>query len=158
VTEKKHHSTVVYARKLEVVSKKVAIAEGESDYLNAVIKSPEDVFALFRRTFENQPVEIFLVIHLKSNNGVGAFEIVTKGTLNSSLVHPREVFRAAIIQNAASLILAHNHPSGNPEPSAEDVSITRQLVESGRLLGIPVHDHIIFADEVYTSFAERGLI
>ena len=78
--------------------------------------------------------------------------------MNSSLCHPREVFRGAIVSTCASIIIAHNHPSGNIEPSQEDISITKQLVESGKIVGIPVHDHIIFADSTYTSLAERGLI
>ena len=98
------------------------------------------------------------MIHLKSNNGIAAFEIVSKGVLNSSLVTPREIFKSAILQNAASIILCHNHPSGNCEPSTEDIQITMKLVESGKLLGIPVHDHIVFGENSYISFAESSLL
>jgi DNA repair protein RadC len=83
---------------------------------------------------------------------------ITRGVLNSSLVHPREVFRAAIAQPCAAIILVHNHPSGDPTPSAEDQLVTDQLVAAGRLLDIPVHDHIIVGRGRYTSFAEEGLI
>jgi DNA repair protein RadC len=83
---------------------------------------------------------------------------VTSGTLNSSLVHPRECFQEAIKLSAATVIFLHNHPSGNPEPSQEDIAITKQLVESGKVLGIPVHDHIIVAGSAYTSLANRGLL
>lgn len=86
------------------------------------------------------------------------FEVVTEGTLNASLVHPREVFRGAIVATSASIILMHNHPSGNAAPSTEDIQITKQMVEAGRIIGIPVHDHIIFADDTYTSLAEQGLL
>lgn len=79
------------------------------------------------------------------------------GLLNSSLVHPREVFAPAIAGAAASLILAHNHPSGDPEPSPEDVRVTAQLAESGRILGIPVRDHVILGADGYVSLMERGL-
>jgi len=73
-------------------------------------------------------------------------------------VHPREVFKAAIDRLAASIIVVHNHPSGNAEPSGEDLEITRQLVDAGRLIGIPLHDHVIIAADNHTSFAERGLL
>ena len=95
---------------------------------------------------------------LNSANRVTGFEIVSEGLLNSSLVHPREVFRGAIVATCASIIIAHNHPSGNTEPSAEDLAITKQIAEAGKVIGITVHDHIVFTDDGYCSFAERGLI
>jgi len=84
--------------------------------------------------------------------------LVTRGILNSSLVHPREVFREAIAERAAAIILVHNHPSGDPTPSADDRAVTAQLVAAGRLLDIPVHDHIIVGRGRYASFAEAGLL
>lgn len=122
------------------------------------IHGPEDAFRQFNSLFKAEVKERFVVLWLNSANRVTGFEIVTEGILNSSLVHPREVFRGAIVATCASILLAHNHPSGNPEPSQEDITITKQLVEAGRIIGIPVHDHIIFADNSYTSFAERNLI
>jgi DNA repair protein RadC len=83
---------------------------------------------------------------------------VTRGLLDSSLVHPREVFRAAISEAAAGIILVHNHPSGDPTPSAEDRAVTRQLVAAGQLLDLPVHDHVIVAGDRYLSFATAGLL
>ena len=83
---------------------------------------------------------------------------VTRGLLNSSLVHPREVFREAIAENAAAIILIHNHPSGDPTPSADDRVVTEQLVQAGRVLDIPVQDHIIIGRGRYLSFAEAGLL
>ena len=98
-------------------------------------------------------------IYLNASNVLITIHTVSIGILNSSLVHPREVFKMACIVNAAAIIVAHNHPSGNIEPSAEDLSITRQLVEAGKILGIPLHDHIIVTEENgYMSFAERNLI
>ena len=94
---------------------------------------------------------------LSSSNVVTGFEIISEGLLNSSLVHPREVFRGAIVATCANIILAHNHPSGNPDPSSEDIAITRKLVEAGKILDISVFDHIIFGDSI-TSFVERKLI
>ena len=84
--------------------------------------------------------------------------VITSGLVNSSLVHPREVFRAAVVAGASAVILVHNHPSGDPTPSAEDRAITDTLIAAGRLLDIPVHDHVIVAGERYVSFAEAGLI
>jgi DNA repair protein RadC len=121
-------------------------------------RTPEDVTRNFAFLFNNQVKERFVVFWLNSANRLTGFEIVSEGILNSSLVHPREVFRGAIVSTSASIILAHNHPSGNPEPSSEDLSITRQIVEAGKIIGIPVHDHIIFAEGSTTSFAEKGLI
>ncbi len=83
---------------------------------------------------------------------------VSSGTLNSSLVHPRECFAEAIKARAASVLFLHNHPSGNPEPSQEDLAITRQLTDAGKILGIPVHDHVIIAGSRFASLAERGLL
>lgn len=84
--------------------------------------------------------------------------LVTRGTLDTSLVHAREVFRTAVAESAACLILVHNHPSGDPTPSAEDREVTRQLVDAGALLGVPVLDHVIVGDARYVSFVEAGLL
>lgn len=102
--------------------------------------------------------ERFVVFWLSSANNVTGFEIISEGTLNTSLVHPREVFRGAIVASCANIIIAHNHPSGNTEPSNEDLAITRKLIDAGKLIDISVFDHIIFTDETYTSFAERRII
>jgi DNA repair protein RadC len=122
------------------------------------ISSPKDFFELFQPIFKEEPVENFIVVWLSSANRVIGFEKVSVGNLNSSIVDPRSVFRSAIVSNSASIIVAHNHPSGNNEPSEEDISITKKLVESGKLLGVHVFDHIIFAEDTYTSFVERRLI
>jgi DNA repair protein RadC len=122
------------------------------------ISSPKDFFELFQPIFKDEPVEIFIVAWLSSANRIIGFEKVSVGNLNSSIVDPRSVFRSAIVSNSASIICAHNHPSGNNEPSDEDISISKKLVESGKLLGIHMFDHIIFAEDSYTSFVERRLI
>jgi len=125
---------------------------------NILISSPEDAVKSFYWLFETEPRERFVVVFLNTANGVEGYRIISEGTLNASLVGPREVYQAAINANAGALIILHNHPSGNPEPSHEDRMITKQLVEAGKIIGIPVHDHIIYAGEKYTSFAERGLL
>jgi DNA repair protein RadC len=122
------------------------------------ITSPADVAKAYGSLFKDQVRERFLVLWLNSANRVIGFEIISEGILNSSLVHPREIFRGAIVATAAAVIIAHNHPSDNAEPSAEDIQITKQVVEAGKIIGIPVHDHIIFAGDTYTSLAERGLL
>lgn len=122
------------------------------------ITSPNDFFELFHPLFKEEPSEIFVVAWLSSNNRVVGFEKVTLGLLNSSLVDPRSVFRGAIIANCANIILSHNHPSGNVDASQEDISITKILVEAGKIIGINIFDHIIFAEDKFTSFVERRLM
>lgn len=122
------------------------------------LSGPKDVYTHFRILFDGQLRERFVVLWLNTTNKVQGYEIISEGILNASVVAPREVFRGAIVSTSASIILAHNHPSGNPEPSLEDKHITRQIVESGKIIGINVHDHIIFAIDSFTSFAERGLL
>ncbi|MBI1804362.1 MAG: DNA repair protein RadC [Ignavibacteriae bacterium] len=122
------------------------------------INSPEDVVRVYQPLLRDLQQEVFKVLLLDSANHLLRDVTITTGLLNSSLVHPREVFRAAILEPAASIILLHNHPSGNPDPSSEDIQITRQLVEASKVVGIPIHDHLIIALEKFTSFAERGLL
>jgi DNA repair protein RadC len=129
-----------------------------AEHTSTIIHSPNDIYNSFKPLFTSQVKERFIVIWLSSSNRVMGYEIISEGLLNSSLVHPREVFRGAIIATCASIIITHNHPSGNTNPSKEDISITKQLAESGKILGIPVHDHIIFTDELYYSFMENNLI
>jgi DNA repair protein RadC len=122
--------------------------------------SPEDVAALARQLIPDDDREHFGVLLLDSQNGVNAYHEVSVGSLSASIVHPREVFRAAILAGAAHLILVHNHPSGDPTPSKEDIHLTRQLVDGARLLGLRVHDHVIIGNgsDQWVSLAQRGLI
>lgn len=122
------------------------------------VRAPSDAVRFFRERLGSEEVEVFAVLMLDTQGRVLALQEVTRGILNSSLVHPREVFRMAIAYGAASIIVAHNHPSGEPTPSAEDKAVTRQMVESGNLLDIPVYDHIIVAGEQFHSFAEAGTL
>ena len=123
----------------------------------APLRSPRDVFRHFQR-LEDCPVEEFHVAVLDAQHRLERDVLVTRGILNSSLVHPREVFREAIAERAAAIVLVHNHPSGDPTPSADDRAVTDQLVAAGRLLDIPVHDHVIVGRGRYASFAEAGLL
>ncbi len=122
------------------------------------VRSPEDIARHYIPLFREKKKENFFVILLDSANHVIREVKISDGILNSSLVHPREVFRPAIAEPAAAIILLHNHPSGNPEPSPEDLQITRQLMEASKIMGIPIHDHLIVAGNSYTSFAERGIL
>lgn len=124
----------------------------------APLRSPRDVAKVFAPRLEDLPVEEFHVAILDAQHRLERDVTITRGLLTSSLVHPREVFREAIAERAAAVILVHNHPSGDPTPSADDRLVTEQLVAAGRLLDIPVHDHVIIGRGRYTSFAEAGLL
>jgi DNA repair protein RadC len=122
------------------------------------IREPEDVVRLFNGRLRDLQVEEFHLLALDSQSQVLREVLITRGLLNSSLVHPREVFRAAIAEAAAGIIVVHNHPSGDPTPSAEDRAVTRQLTEAGRLLDLPLYDHVIIAGDRFLSFATAGLL
>ena len=130
----------------------------ESREEGAPVRSPRDVYTLFASRLEDLAVEEFHVAVLDSQHRLERDITITRGILNSSLVHPREVFREAIAERAAAIVLVHNHPSGDPTPSADDRAVTEQLVAAGRLLDIPVHDHVIIGRGRYVSFAEAGLL
>lgn len=123
----------------------------------SLVRGPETVFEL-TRDIRGSNREHFVGFYLNTRNQVLRREVISIGSLNASIVHPREVFTPAIALSAASLILAHNHPSGDPTPSEEDLAITRRLTEAGRLLGIDVLDHVIVARDSYASFKERRLL
>lgn len=122
------------------------------------VACPEDVVSAFGPAMRDLKREVFRVVMLNTANFVTGDKTVSEGGLAVSIVEPRAVFRLAVLENAAAVICMHNHPSGNPDPSREDIGITRQLVKAGELMGIPVHDHIIIAGKSYTSLAERGYI
>ena len=122
------------------------------------IREPEDVIRLFGTRLRDLQVEEFHLLALDSQSQVLREVLITRGLLNSSLVHPREVFRAAIAEAAAGIIVVHNHPSGDPTPSAEDRAATKQLVSAGQLLDVPVYDHVIIAGDRFVSFAATGLM
>jgi DNA repair protein RadC len=122
------------------------------------IREPEDVVRVFGGRLRDLQVEEFHLLALDSQSQVLREVMVTRGLLNSSLVHPREVFRAAIAEAAAGIIVVHNHPSGDPTPSAEDRAVTQQLAAAGRLLDLPLYDHVIIAGDRFLSFATAGLL
>lgn len=122
------------------------------------VRSPHDIYRVFGPRLEDLPVEEFHVAVLDSQQRLQRDILVSRGTLNASLVHPREVFREAIVERAASLVLVHNHPSGDPSPSMDDRVVTDQLLAAGELVGISVRDHVIVGRGRYVSFIESGLL
>ncbi len=122
------------------------------------VQSPEEAVASMQEKLRGKKREHFYILCLDTRNRVNNKRQISIGNLDSSIVHPREVFKDAISSLAASVIFVHNHPSGDLEPSSEDVNLTKRLVEAGELLGIPVLDHIIVSDRGYTSLKSRNLV
>jgi DNA repair protein RadC len=124
------------------------------------IGSPEDAYRAITTitNAQEEAQEVFGVLILNTKHKIVAVHEVSRGTLNASMVHPREVFKPAVLHNAASIICFHNHPSGDPEPSRDDVEVTNRLVEAGKIMGIGILDHIIVGDDRYTSLKERGVM
>jgi len=145
-------------KRIKAVFDTLTIREDIANYLppSNRFTSPLQIFQMF--SFLNQETkEYFLTLHLDGKNRIVCMEEVSVGSLNQSIVHPREVFKTALLSSAAAIVLIHNHPSGDPTPSREDREITRRLKEGGDLLGIRVLDHIIVG-ESYLSFVEQGLL
>lgn len=122
------------------------------------IKSPENAAALVMEEMRHLDREHFWALLLNTKNQVLSREIVSIGTLNSSAIHPRELYKAAIRRSAAGVILVHNHPSGDPTPSQQDIDVTKRLIEAGNIIGINVLDHLIIGDNKFVSFKARGLM
>lgn len=135
------------------------VHEATHPYINPTTRytSPSQIFESFKFLMQ-ETKEIFLSLHLDGKNRIVCCDVVSVGSLNQSIVHPREVFKTACLSNAAAIILIHQHPTGDPTPSSEDISITRRLKEAGEILGMKVLDHIIIGDNDYLSFVERGLL
>ena len=125
---------------------------------NLKISSPKDVSSLLINEMSNLKQEVFKLILLNTKNVVIGTKDVFKGTLNSSIVHPREVFKEAIQRGSANIIVCHNHPSGDPTPSKEDIDITLRIKECGKIMGIGLLDHIIIGNNKYVSLKEKGII
>ena len=125
---------------------------------DVVIRGPEDLYKLLRPRIGAEDREHFVAVLLSTRNAVIGIETISVGSLNASIVHPREVFKPAIVHSASAIALAHNHPSGDPEPSNEDIAITRRMLEAGRLLGIELLDHVVVARKSFTSLKERKLL
>lgn len=137
------------------LGKRISMSQISSKYK---ITSPSDIADIFVENMKCLDKEHFKVVFLNTKNEVITHETISIGSLNASIVHPREVFNRAIKKSSASIILLHNHPSGNPNPSKEDINITNRLVEAGKIIGIEILDHIVVGDNKYYSFKENLLI
>jgi len=138
------------------LSKRLESTANESE--RPAIKSPEDVANLVRSQLKGKKKEHFLVLCLDTRNRLINYKPVSMGSLDTSVVHPREVFKEAISSSAASVIFVHNHPSGDLEPSKEDIELTKRLAKAGEIIGIDVLDHIIVCDRQYLSLKGKGLL
>ncbi|MGX4583029.1 JAB domain-containing protein [Paenibacillus chitinolyticus] len=147
------------AKRIQVIGLRMVRESTSILYPNRVIRSPKDAADLFRQFIGDCDRESFCILCLNTKNEPTALHQVSTGTLNASLVHPRETFKLAILANSASIIACHNHPSsGQPDPSPEDVELTQRLRNSGCLLGIDLLDHIILGDRNFVSMKERSLM
>ena len=142
---------------LEVVRIKQMVIERE-EYLKNSIKSPKDAAKLVMNEIGDEDREVFMVLVLNVKNQVNAIYRCHVGSINASIVHPREVMKVAILNNGASIIVGHNHPSQNLEASPEDIEVTKRLVEAGQLMGIELLDHVIVSENNFNSLKEKGYL
>lgn len=145
----------VQIRALVELSKRMASLNRED---REVVKTPADVVKLLMQELRYLTQEVFKIILLDIKNQIISMPVISKGGLSSSIVHPREVFKEAIKHSSAAIILVHNHPSGVPEPSRDDINITMKLVNAGKIIGIDVLDHIIIGDGIFVSMKEKEFI
>ena len=149
--------TIMKTFKVKLVKDTSSLYELEC---NGIVRSPEDAYEIFNKVFdaENLTKEHLFLASLNTKNKVVALHIVHIGSVNASIVHSREVFQLALLDNASSIIIAHNHPSGDPLASQEDVQVTKRIVEAGKIIGIELLDHIILGASCFTSLKEKGYI
>jgi DNA repair protein RadC len=145
------------AKRIDIVTLKL-VKESSLLYRERSVRSPEDGYKLLSLFLSDKDREHFIVVSLDTKNQPVSINICHIGSLNASIVHPREVMKSAILSNAASILVGHNHPSGMVEPSREDIEVTKRLTEAGKIIGIDVLDHIIVGDGTYTSLKEKGYI
>ena len=149
---------IIRLKQIKAVYETLAIKEEVNRYLEPFTRfnSPEQVFDTFA-FLRHETKEYFFAIHLDGKNRICCIDEVSVGSLNQTVVHPREVFKTALLSSAAAIILLHNHPTGDPAPSREDIEITKRLREAGEIIGVKLIDHIIIGDS-YVSFASQGLL
>jgi DNA repair protein RadC len=133
-------------------------ADGGPLLVGRTIERPSDAAPALMTLLRHEAVEVFVVLCLSTTRRVLGYYEVSRGTLDSTLVHPRDVFKVAVLANAAAIIAAHNHPSGDPSPTREDLGITRRLISAGEILGIELLDHIVVGDEHWVSLHSAKLI
>ncbi|WP_058485499.1 RadC family protein [Defluviitalea phaphyphila] len=137
------------------LSKRISKRQGMLKYK---INSPKSIASIYMEEMRYLKQEYFKIVILNTKNQIIGDKNITKGSINSSIVHPREIFKYAIKKSATSIIMIHNHPSGDPNPSKEDIQVTKRIVDGGELLGINILDHIIIGDGIYISLKEKGII
>ncbi|WP_225340568.1 JAB domain-containing protein [Lysinibacillus capsici] len=143
------------SKRIDIVSVKL-VKESSMLYKNRLIHSPQDCYELFKEFLGEVDREYFVVMCLDVKNQPTNITVAHIGSLNISIVHPREVMKTAILSNAASIICCHPHPSGDPTPSQEDIAVTKRLVEAGLVVGVDMLDHIVLGEESYVSMKESG--
>ena len=134
------------------------VKESSFLYQTRTVSSPNDAYEMIREQLKDLDREQFIIACLNTKNEPTNISVVAVGTLNKAIVHPREVFKTAILSNAANVIAFHNHPSGDTEPSQQDIQLTNRLYEAGELLGIKLLDHLIIGDGTFTSLKEKGYL
>lgn len=142
---------------VEILCIKQVIRERE-EYRNFTISSPDDAAEIITKEIADLDREVFMVLCLNTKNQIQAIHQCHIGSINASIAHPREIFKSAILNNSASLIVGHNHPSGDPTPSNEDIQVTRRLKEAGNLLGIELLDSLIVGPTKFISLKEKGYL
>lgn len=143
------------SKRINIVSVKL-VKEASMLYKGRRIRSPLNCYEIFKEFLGNVDREYFVVMCLDTKNQPTNISIAHIGSLNASIIHPREVMKTAILSNAASIICCHPHPSGDPSPSPEDIQVTERLVEAGNIIGVEVLDHIVLGDNCYISLKEKG--
>ena len=143
-------------RELKIRYSVKADATGQPIVVGRTLSTPAASAAALAALLQDEPGEVFAILCLSTKHRVIAYHEVSRGTLDATLVHPREVFKAALLANAAGIVVTHNHPSGDPAPSPDDIALTRRLVDAGKLIGVDVLDHIVIGDGRYVSFRELG--
>ncbi len=145
------------AKRINIVSIKM-VKESSFLYQTRQILSPNDAYEMIKEQLEGLDREQFIIACLNTKNEPTNITVVSVGTLNKAIIHPREVFKTAILSNAASVMAFHNHPSGETTPSQQDIQLTKRLYEAGELLGIKLLDHLIIGDGSFTSLKEKGYL
>ena len=145
------------AKRINLVSIKM-VKEASFLYQTRTISSPNDAYEMIREQLKDLDREQFIIACLNTKNEPTNITVVSVGSLNKAIVHPREVFKTAILSNAASIMAFHNHPSGETTPSQQDIQLTNRLYEAGELLGIKLLDHLIIGDGTFTSLKEKGYL
>ena len=145
------------AKRINIVSIKM-VKESSFLYQTRQILSPNDAYDMIKEQLQDLDREQFIIACLNTKNEPTNISVVSVGTLNKAIVHPREVFKTAILSNSASIMAFHNHPSGDTIPSQQDIQLTNRLYEAGELLGIKLLDHLIIGDGTFTSLKEKGYL